>query len=767
MTQLTLGPADWLALASYIAVVMAVGVVAGRFTKTTQDYFFAGQRFSWWLAAVSCIATLVGSYSFPQYAEVGYRYGFCSTMAYTNDWFVLPVFLFGWLPIVYYSRVHSIPEYFERRFDRRTRMAVLTSLLVYLIIYIGINLWTMGEMLRGLYPLAPLVGRLAGVEADSPWAVWLARPMVSVALWAALMATITGVYMHSGGQNTVMLTDLVQGFFLTAIGLAIFGIGLWHVGGWGALWAGLPPSHRQPFAPFNRPPGLNTVGDFWSDGIAGTMAFYMINQGILMRFLSVRSVGEARLAMIVVVLIFMPLAAVAVGGAGWLGRTMVTSGQLNPDVALPAALQMESQATLDPATATPAERELARERLVGKNIFLLVTRAISTQPGMYGLVIAAVVAAMLSTLDTYITAVSSVAVNDIWRQVRPGRPDSYYLAAARRTATAATVLGVALVPLFANFDSIYQGLSFATSAINPPLVVVIVLGIFWRGLTAPAAFWTIVLGAVVTIASLVKPSLILPLSHGTSPEDGFPYLRALFGLLAGLVFALVITAFDNSSWRQTLARRTAFWEGLLALLAVGFWAAPELAEAGTPLPAWAAGPGGLALGLVLAAVCGRLIARWDTAPLVEPPPGLVLATLEDARALYKGARPNDRGLGRKVLLPLVAAPTGATHPALEADPAVDRFEPSGNGHETSAPRALVHHPDNRVYLSPDRLAHLEAEPGDLVYVSDARWWLGGFRSIHTRLGPPTSDGAALVATAWVIEHGHLLADRPVTVRKVM
>ncbi len=757
MSGFPLGPLDWLVLALYLAVIICVGLAAGRFTKTTQDYFFAGQRFSWWLAAVSCIATLVGSYSFAQYAEVGYRYGFCSMMAYTNDWFVLPMFLFGWLPIVYYSRVHSIPEYFERRFDRRTRIAVLISLQIYLVIFIGINLWTIGEVLHGLYPLGPWVEQVLGPLAHRWAGGWLVSTDASVALWAAIMASVTAVYMHSGGQNTVMLTDLVQGVFLVAIGLLVLGLGLAQVGGWQAFWEALPSANRQPMAPFNHPPGLNTVGDFWSDGIAGTMAFYMINQGILMRFLSVRSVREARWAMIVVVLVMMPLAAVAVGGAGWVGRAMITRGLLDPDEALPPQIQA-SLAQEVAAADTPAAKSLARERIVGKNIFLMVTRAISTAPGLFGLVIAAVVAAMLSSLDTYITAVASVAVNDIYRPLRPGLPDAQYLKAARRTAGFATVLGVALVPLFSQFDSIYQGLSFATSAINPPLVVVLLLGILWPRFTSPAAFWTIVLGAVATVGSLIKPSLILPISHGTSPEDGFPYLRALFGLLAASALAVVITLFDHSRWRSTQGSRTAFWSGLFGIMMVVFWCAPVLPEAGPPLPGWLLGPVGLALVMGLSLAAGWLVALWDTQPLSIPPAAMLLRGLESARRHYKGGPTSSRGAGRSVVLPVF-------HQALEPTPAVPD---DGSEQVDSIPsHILVNHPENFVRLSSAWLARLEAEPGDLVYVTDARWWLGGFRSLHSRLGPVADEGDGLWASAWVIEHGHLLSDRHVRIEKIM
>ena len=182
----------------------------GKFTRNTEDFFFAGRRFSWWLVAVSCVATLVGSYSFVQYAQTGFRFGLCSVLPYTNEWFVLPLFLLGWMPIVYYNRITSIPEYFQRRFDRATRLLVMVLMLLYLEGYVAINLYTIGTFFEGLFG-------------------W------NVVLTAALIAVLSGLYLHAGGQTSVLMTDLLQGLLLLGVGLMILMLGLWELGGWAPL----------------------------------------------------------------------------------------------------------------------------------------------------------------------------------------------------------------------------------------------------------------------------------------------------------------------------------------------------------------------------------------------------------------------------------------------------------------------------------------------------------------------------------------------------
>ena len=106
---------DRIVILFYFLLVMGFGAYFGKYSKTTSDYFFGGRRFSWWLITISIVATGIGSHSFVKYSTKAYQYGFSSTMTYMNDWFFMPLFMFGWLPIVYYTKVRSIPEYFESK----------------------------------------------------------------------------------------------------------------------------------------------------------------------------------------------------------------------------------------------------------------------------------------------------------------------------------------------------------------------------------------------------------------------------------------------------------------------------------------------------------------------------------------------------------------------------------------------------------------------------------------------------------------------------
>ncbi|MFH2009538.1 MAG: sodium/solute symporter [bacterium] len=488
-------PLDYCVIGAYFLVVLGFGSLFGRHNRSTRDFFFAGQRFSWWLVGLSMVATLVGSYSFVKYSSVGYKHGLSSSMAYLNDWVWMPLFMFGWLPIIYFSRIRSIPEYFERRFDRRTRVAATVVLLLYMVGYIGINFFTLGVALN----------RVIG---------WDVFPT------AAVIAVGTAIYVTAGGQTAVIMTDLLQGLLLLAVGFAVLIIGWYALGdghlGHGAqsFWNSLTPEQRQALPPYNAPPSFNFVGVFWQDGFANSMFFYFLNQGVIMRFLAVRSVEEGRKAAGFTVLLLVPLAAIAVSAGGWLGPAMVQAGLVPADTS-------------------------------SRDIFVAVAHAL-TQPGVFGLILAALCAALMSSADSLINAVAAVFVNDIYQPffVRRGS-DAHYLRVARVASLGAALVGIALVPLFMSFESIYRAHGAFTAAVTPAMVVAVLFGFLWKRFTPAAAFWTLVGGSAAAVASFVWPSLVTPFAHGTAMEGGvlktYSYVRALYGLTVSAGIGVGVT----------------------------------------------------------------------------------------------------------------------------------------------------------------------------------------------------------------------------------
>lgn len=487
---------DWLIIIFYFLLMMGFGGYYGKYVRTSRDFFFGGQRFSWWIIGFSCIATLVGSYSFVKYSTNAYKYGFSSSMSYLNDWMWLPLLMFGWIPIIYFSKITSIPEYFEKRFDSKSRLMLMIFMLVYLVGYVGINLYTMGVVLN------PILHIFENGDVNFYFIV-------------VVIAVASAVYITAGGQTSVIMTDLLQGVLLLIAGVAIFVIGVRYLGGFDEFWSNMPAGHKFGLARFNDSASFSFVGVFWQDGIANSAVFWFMNQGIIMRFLSVRSVKDARKTIIFVIIVLCPLATFAIDSTGWLGTAMVNKGLLPPEVN-------------------------------SENIFLHVAY-LTCRPGIFGLILSALAAALMSTIDTLINAISAIWVNDVWRPyIKPNKPDSYYLGVARWVSVIGMLVGILLVPLYKAVGSIYQAHGIFTATITPPMAAALLMAMLWKRYTSPAAFWTLFGGAIAIIIGMFFPGvLIKPLAHGVPMVGGmfesFTYMRALYGLLCSFAIGIIVT----------------------------------------------------------------------------------------------------------------------------------------------------------------------------------------------------------------------------------
>jgi len=86
---------DWVVMIVYLVAILLFGSYFSKYNHNTTDFFFGGRRFSWWLIAMSILATGVSSHSFVKYSAKAWEYGFSSSMSYMNDWFFIPFFMFG------------------------------------------------------------------------------------------------------------------------------------------------------------------------------------------------------------------------------------------------------------------------------------------------------------------------------------------------------------------------------------------------------------------------------------------------------------------------------------------------------------------------------------------------------------------------------------------------------------------------------------------------------------------------------------------------
>jgi SSS family solute:Na+ symporter len=504
---------DWVVIVIYFIAILLFGSYFGRYNKDTNDFFFGGRRFAWWIIAMSIVATGVSSHSFVKYSAKGFQYGFSSSMTYMNDWFFVPFFLFGWLPIIVYSKIRSIPEYFERRFSPGARFLVTILQLMYLIGYSAIGFLTMAKALQ---PMLPPSFDFMGLHFN-----------VTLMSIVGITALITGAYITFGGQTAVIFTDLVQGFMLMLAGFLVFFIGISYVGGWQTFWNIMPTSFKLPLADFNKPADFNFVGIFWQDGIAGSIGFLFMNMGLIMRFMATKSVNEGRKAATFNILFMLPLSAIVVSSGGWIGKAI--------------SLIFPNEV---PANSNP------------DSIYVLVSSIIMS-PGFFGFIIASLAAALMSTVSTYINATAAIWINDVDRPIRlwlkkikKGDPEDEKrnLLIARLATVVFTILAALTVLPFSQFKTVYEAHGYFHSTLTPPLVIAIFLGIFWKRFSPMGVITTIIGGVSIMFLGAYYPyPLIWIMDHGIpmAKEHPYIYIEALYNTLACFSVAVVVTVFTK------------------------------------------------------------------------------------------------------------------------------------------------------------------------------------------------------------------------------
>ena len=592
----------WGILICYVFFVLGAGLFFARNNKSTEDFFFGGRRFSWWLIAMSMLATGVGSHSFAKYASKGFEYGFSSTMTYMNDWFFMPLLLFGWIPIIYYMKVNSIPEYFQRRFNSTVRNLSTFTMLLYLIGYIGIGLLALGSLLQ------PILG-------------WEINTIIIV------VAVISGIYVSLGGQTAIIFTDFLQGVILLFAGLLIFGLGIAYLGGFDSFWNNLSITNKLPLADFNSPPDFNFAGIFWQDGIVGSVGFAFMNQAVIMRFLAARSVVHARRATIINVLVLLPIATVAVSNSGWIARAITNT---SPDIIA--------------ETTNP------------NGIFTVVAGIVSGSEAIFAFLVAAVVAALMSSLDSQINASAAVAVNDIYTPLSKNPSEKTRLRVSMFTSLLVTFIGIQAAFLFSKYGTIYEAHGAFHSVVTPPMVTVIFLGIFWKRFSSRAAVLTFVVGAIFILLGIEYPkTFVQPFSHGIEFVEAQPwsYIRALYNVFVCVSIGIIVTLFTKP---------------------------PK---------------------------------NYDRIK------GLTIWTIRDGPQYFKGSDVN-KNAGITIQF------SGAEVEVTQKD-------------------------NNEVSLPKNYMDKIKGNKGDLIYISDHRWYLGGLKSTHARLGS-VSDNNKVTVSKDVFDH---------------
>ncbi|PYP98671.1 MAG: sodium transporter, partial [Gemmatimonadetes bacterium] len=417
---------DIVVIAAYFLVLAGIGYWAARREKNVSaDYFLASRDVGWFAVGASLFASNIGSEHLVGLAGTGAASGLAVGHF---EWLAcLILLLLGWLFTPFYLRsgVYTMPEFLERRFNSAARTYFTwVSVIGYVLTKISVTLYAGGVVIR----------------AVTGWDFYTA---------AIVLIVVTGLYTIFGGLRAVVYTEVLQAIVLILGSVTLMAIGLSRVGGFSGLEAKVPAGFFSMWKPINHP-DFPWTGIVFGAPILGIW-YWCTDQHIVQRVLAAQSISQARTGTIF---------------AGYLKILPVFIFVLPGVVA--AALFADIHSNPDSAYPT------------------LVTRLLPH--GIKGLVLAGMLAALMSSLASAFNACSTLLTWDVYRKMRPTASEPQLVRVGRISAAVMVFLGLLWIPFMKYISSqIYIYLQSVQAYIAPPIAACFLLGLFYRRLNGSGA----------------------------------------------------------------------------------------------------------------------------------------------------------------------------------------------------------------------------------------------------------------------------------------
>ncbi|MBM0106061.1 sodium/sugar symporter [Steroidobacter sp. S1-65] len=446
-----------------IIVIYAIGLFAlaqwvsrerGGREKDSAEYFLASKTLPWWAIGASLIAANISAEQIVGMSGSGYAIGLAIA---SYEWMAaLTLIIVGkwFLPIFLKNEIYTMPQFLEQRYGTRIRTLMA---IFWLGLYIFVNLTSI--LWLGSIAMAKVTG------ADQSMA------LVGLGLFAL-------VYQLRGGLRAVAMTDIVQVSLLVLGGLLVSWLTLNEISGGTGVVAGFStllervPGHFEMILDSAHPyykdlPGLSVlIGGMW----IANLSYWGFNQYIIQRALAAKSLREAQKGVMFAAYLklLMPVIIVLPG----IAAVILAPDLAKPDEAYPTMMR------------------------------LLPT-------GIAGLVFAALIAAIIASTASKINSIATIFTLDIYNKLGEPKPEKQLVLVGRITAVASILLAIVTArPLLGSFDQAFQYIQEYTGFFTPGIVVIFMLGLFWKRATEAGALAATIGSFVLSIAlKALWPSL--------------------------------------------------------------------------------------------------------------------------------------------------------------------------------------------------------------------------------------------------------------------
>jgi len=478
---------DYLVFGAYCVLILGIGLWVSREKegkqKNAEDYFLASKSLPWWAIGASLIAANISAEQFIGMSGSGFAIGLAIA---SYEWMAaITLLLVGkfFLPVFIKKGIYTIPEFVEKRFS--TNLKTILAIF-WIALFVFVNLTTV------LYLGARAMDTVVGTGDGS----LMMYSIIGLGLFAA-------AYSLWGGLSAVAWTDVVQVVLLVIGGLVTTYIALVDVSptrnvidGFIHVYNTVPGKFSmilekgEIITPDGKDawwdlPGLAVlIGGMW----VANVYYWGFNQYIIQRTLAAKSLQESQKGIVFAAALKMiiPLIVVIPGIIAYV-MNADASGQL-------------TQATLDPSFIN-AEGKIAND-----NAFPWLVRTF-VPTGLKGLVMAALAAAIVSSLASMLNSTSTIFTMDIYRPyINKNSTDRQTVNVGRISAAVALLISMVIAPALGNLGQAFQFIQEYTGLVSPGILSVFIMGLFWKRATNNAAIWGVILSIPIALYFKVGPN---------------------------------------------------------------------------------------------------------------------------------------------------------------------------------------------------------------------------------------------------------------------
>ena len=486
-----LHPIDFAVVIIYLLVLIGLGywVSFVKNKKQDENLFLAGNSLGWSSIGFTMWGTNVGPNMLVASASIGYTTG---VVAGNFGWYAFPFILLlamVFAPRYLGARVQTLPEFMGKRFGQSTR-----NILAWYTIATVLISWLALTLFAG--------GILVGQILNLP--MWLS---------VLVLIGISAFFTVAGGLKAIAYTNVFQMLLLIVVSLVLTIIGVVKAGGPMAIFENTPSSYWNLFLPADDPnyPWLAILLGYPIMGVW----FWCTDQSMVQSVLGARNLKQGQM------------------GANFTGWLKIL------DVAL-FIIPGITCYVLFPDLKNPDEAYMT-----------MVTRLLPV--GLVGMVMAVLIAALVSTIDSALNSLSTVFTVDIYvKRFRPEASQKEIIRIGRIVTVAGAVLAIFLTLAINSikglklFDVFQAVLGF----LAPPMSVVFLFGVLWKKTTTHAANFTLSVGTIFSIGTGILYLWVFPKEQ----YDFWPHflLLSFFIFVILAVAAFLISWFDKNSDSQNV-----------------------------------------------------------------------------------------------------------------------------------------------------------------------------------------------------------------------